>query len=104
MLIMTDKGLYCRRGNFYIDPRRGVEHAVITHAHSDHARRGSEQYYSTRSGVSLLKARLGKSINVLSYSYGEKFSMNGVQVSFHPAGHILGSAQVRLEFGGKVWV
>lgn len=104
MLTMTAKGLYCQAGNFHIDPSGAVEHAVITHAHSDHARRGSRQYYSTRSGLSLLKARIGKNISVQGYNYGESFDLNGVKISFHSAGHILGSAQVRLEFAGEVWV
>lgn len=104
MLIMTSQGLYCPAGDFYIDPKGKVEHAVITHAHSDHARRGARQYYCVDSGVSLLKARLGKNLSVISYPYREKFSLNGVSLSFHPAGHILGSSQVRLEFGSEVWV
>lgn len=101
---MTRQGLYCPAGNFYIDPSRGVEHAVVTHAHSDHARRGSKNYYCTQSGVSLLKARLGKNIHVLSFPYSQNFQINGVTISFHPAGHILGSSQVRLEMNGEVWV
>lgn len=104
MVILTEKGLYCRPGNFYIDPSRAVEHAVVTHAHSDHARRGSQTYYCASPGVSLLKVRLGKNISVLSFEYGECFEINGVTISFHPAGHILGSAQVRLEYCGEVWV
>lgn len=104
MLILTAKGLYCPPGNFYVDPSGKVEHAVITHAHSDHARRGSETYYSTRSGAPLVKSRLGKKINVRAFDYGETFKLNGVTVSFHSAGHILGSAQVRIECGGEVWV
>lgn len=104
MLINTPIGLYCPIADFYIDPSRGVNHAVITHAHSDHARRGSKQYYSTVSGIGLLKSRLGKNINVLGFHFGHQFTIGGVRISFHPAGHILGSAQVRLEYGGEVWV
>jgi putative mRNA 3-end processing factor len=104
MLKLTEKGLYCQAGNFYIDPKGAVQNAIITHAHSDHARRGSEQYICARSGVELLRARLGKSIQVSTFEYGEVFKMGKVQVSFHPAGHILGSAQVRLEYQGEVWV
>ncbi|MDB5036722.1 MAG: ligase-associated box helicase [Bacteriovoracaceae bacterium] len=104
MITMTSKGLFCKAGNFYIDPMRAVDSAVITHAHSDHARRGSLQYYTAQRGVSLLKARLGKNISVRGYAYGEKFNLNNAQVSFHPAGHILGSSQVRIEIGKKVWV
>lgn len=104
MLIQTKKGLYCPRANFYIDPSGAVENAVITHAHSDHARKGSKQYYCTRSGTELLRCRLNKAISVLSFNYGEVFYIGDVQISFHPAGHILGSSQVRLEYDGEVWV
>jgi putative mRNA 3-end processing factor len=101
---MTRKGLYCAAGNFYIDPSGAVDNAVITHAHADHARRGSKQYFCVRSGVSLLKQRIGKNISVKSFAYGEKFAINGVEVSFHPAGHILGSSQVRVKYLDEVWV
>ncbi len=104
MLVMTSKGLYCPAGDFYIDPSRGVDHAVVTHAHADHARRGSKQYYCVSSGVEVLREQIGKKIVVARYNYGEAFLINGVKVSFHPAGHILGSSQVRLEFAGEVWV
>jgi putative mRNA 3-end processing factor len=104
MLIMTTKGLYCPAGDFYIDPSRAVDHAVITHSHSDHARRGSKQYYCVASGQHLLRERVGKKILISTHHYGEQFDLNGVKVSFHPAGHILGSSQVRMEFGGEVWV
>ena len=104
MLIMTAKGLYCPRGNFYIDPKRGVEHAVITHAHSDHARKGSKNYYCTTSGVSLLKVRLGESISVTAIPYRKKYKIGDTVISFHPAGHILGSSQVRIELNNEIWV
>lgn len=104
MLIMTLAGLYCPIGRFYIDPSRGVENAVVTHAHADHARRGSQKYYCCTAGTTLLKARLGSKIDVIDFSYGQKFSINGVTISFHSAGHILGSSQVRLQIGDEVWV
>ncbi|MES3037553.1 MAG: ligase-associated DNA damage response exonuclease [Bdellovibrionota bacterium] len=104
MITLTTKGLYCRPGNFYIDPSRAVDHAVVTHAHSDHARRGSAQYYCAKPGLELLKVRLGKSISAKGIDYGHVLNLNGVKVSFHPAGHILGSAQVRIEYAGEVWV
>lgn len=104
MLILSSRGLYCPRGGFHIDPSGAVDHAVVTHAHSDHARRGSRQYYTAASGVGLLKARLGRNIPVRGLAYGERFELGGVEVSLHPAGHILGSAQVRLAAGGEVWV
>lgn len=104
MLILTEKGLFCPAGDFYIDPCRGVDHAVITHSHADHARRGSKLYHTVDCGVSLLRQRLGQKINVAGYAYGQRFTLGNVTVSFHPAGHILGSAQVRLEYNGQVWV
>lgn len=105
MLELTPRGLHCPAGGFHIDPNGAVEHAVITHAHSDHARRGARLYHTPESGVPLLHARLGKNIRVRGYRYGEKFRLNDVELSFHPAGHILGSAQVRMESAaGEVWV
>ena len=104
MITLTKKGLYCAVGNFYIDPSGAVENAIVTHAHSDHARRGAATYYSTRSGADLVKSRLGRSINIKSYEFSEVFYLGDVKISLHPAGHILGSAQVRLEYGGEVWV
>lgn len=101
---MTEYGLYCPQGDFYIDPKSAVNRAVITHAHSDHARKGSQQYYCTASGAALLKVRLGKNISLLTFEYGEKFRINDVEISFHPAGHILGSAQIRVAAHGDVWV
>ena len=97
------EGLYCPPGDFYIDPWRGVDTAVITHAHGDHARWGSKLYHCTASGESLIKIRLGD-VNTQPHPYGEPFEINGVKVSLHGAGHILGSAQVRLEYQGDVWV
>ncbi|RYY72073.1 MAG: ligase-associated DNA damage response exonuclease [Chitinophagaceae bacterium] len=104
MLISTPQGLYCRAGNFYIDPNRGVENAVVTHAHSDHARRGANRYFCAESGLGLLRARLGQKINAEGIPFGQQFQIGGVKLSFHPAGHILGSAQVRMEYAGEVWV
>ena len=104
MLQLKSPGLYCPSGNFHIDPMARVEHAVITHAHGDHARRGSQQYYCTTSGVGLLRSRIGAHINVKTYDYGETFKIGPVTLSFHPAGHILGSSQLRLEYQEQVWV
>lgn len=100
---VTSEGLYCEAGDFYIDPWKPVEHAVITHVHSDHARVGSKKYYSSNSSVPLLEHRLGPN-NYTGFEYGKKFKMKNTWVSFHPAGHILGSAQVRIEHGEQVWV
>ncbi|HMN68671.1 MAG TPA: ligase-associated DNA damage response exonuclease [Bdellovibrionales bacterium] len=104
MLSLARAGLFCPAGDFHIDPSRGVDHAVVTHAHSDHARRGSREYYCAKPGLELLRARLGYDISVQGYAYGEKFRLGNVTLSFHPAGHILGSAQVRMEYAGQVWV
>ncbi|MDR3668239.1 MAG: ligase-associated DNA damage response exonuclease [Ignavibacteriaceae bacterium] len=101
---LTDKGLFCEIGGFYIDPNKSVDKALITHAHSDHARPGSKSYLTVKPGESLLKQRLGQNINLQTVNYSEPLYMNGVKVSFHPAGHILGSSQIRIEYYGEVWV
>lgn len=103
MLVLTPQGLYCEAGNFYIDPKGRVENALITHAHSDHARRGAARYFTAQSGLSLLRCRLGN-VQAKGVKYGEPFFLGPVKISFHPAGHILGSAQVRMEYGGEVWL
>jgi putative mRNA 3-end processing factor len=103
LLQATDCGLYCAAGDFYVDPWRPVDRAVITHAHSDHARRGSKKYLAAAPGASLLTARLG-AIGLETLPYGRRITLNRVSLSFHPAGHILGSSQVRIEHDGHVWV
>jgi len=103
MLEQTPAGLYCRAGNFYIDPWQQVENAVITHGHGDHARRGSKHYLAVKSSAGILRTRLGEDVSLQTVEYGETISLNGLKVSLHPAGHILGSAQIRLERGGEVW-
>ncbi|WP_020474664.1 ligase-associated DNA damage response exonuclease [Zavarzinella formosa] len=100
---LTDQGLYCPAGGFHIDPWKDVDRAVITHAHGDHARRGSRSYLAAEAGRGLLEARLGD-VRLETRPYGEAVDINGVRVSFHPAGHVLGSAQVRIEYRGEVWV
>jgi putative mRNA 3-end processing factor len=104
LLQFTDKGIYCAAGDFYIDPWRGVDRAVITHAHSDHARPGSKHYLAHRHSAPMMQLRLGKDINLQTVEYGEALYINGVKISLHPAGHMIGSAQVRVEHGGQVWV
>lgn len=103
MVIVRKEGLYCVPGQFYIDPWRPVERAVITHAHGDHARGGHQHYLTAAPGVNVMKSRLGP-INITGLAYGEQLVHNGVTVSLHPAGHVLGSAQVRMEYRGEVWV
>jgi len=100
----TQRGLYCAAGDFHIDPWEPVERAVITHAHSDHARPGSAKYLCAAPGLAVLRARLGAAAGIEALPYGEAIAMNGVRVSLHPAGHVLGSAQVRIESRGEVWV
>jgi putative mRNA 3-end processing factor len=104
LLTLTDNGLYCPPGDFYVDPWRPVPRAVITHAHADHARRGSERYLTSRPGERVLRTRLGDDAAIDSVEYGETVQHNGVRVSLHPAGHVLGSAQVRIEHQGQVAV
>ncbi|MEL6179613.1 MAG: ligase-associated DNA damage response exonuclease [Myxococcota bacterium] len=100
----TTKGLYCREANLFIDPSRKVERAIITHGHSDHARRGCSHYLSVGVGEEVLRIRLGKKATLQTVEFGQTLNVHGVQISLHPAGHIRGSAQVRLERGGEVWV
>lgn len=104
LLEVTAEGLYCPAGRFHVDPWRPVERAVITHAHSDHARSGSHRYLGSASGAALLRARLGPALPLETVQWGEERVMDGVRVSLHPAGHVLGSAQVRIEHRGEVWV
>ena len=104
LLQVTDRGLYCEAGDFFIDPWRPVERAVITHAHSDHARRGHSQMLCAPDGVEVLRSRMLPGAAIDPLPYGEPVDHRGVQISLAPAGHILGSAQVRVEFRGEVWV
>jgi putative mRNA 3-end processing factor len=100
----TDKGLFCRVGGFHIDPWRPVDRAIVTHAHGDHARPGSAAYLSAQCGLPILRTRLGADAALEGLAYGEVRTINGVRVSLHPAGHVLGSSQVRIEHAGEVWV
>ena len=100
----TALGLYCAAGDFHIDPWRPVPRALITHAHADHARPGSAQYWAARPGLGLLRRRLGGNARIHAVDYGEVLRFGAVTVSLHPAGHVLGSAQIRLEHDGEVWV
>jgi len=104
LLQLNPNGLYCAAGDFYVDPWNPVERAVITHAHADHLCAGSKSYLCTRPSERLLRARVGVEGAVAPLVYGDVRNINGVDVSFHPAGHILGSAQVRLEYQGQIWV
>jgi putative mRNA 3-end processing factor len=103
LIVPTDRGLYCEAGDFHIDPWRPVARAVITHAHADHARFGSDVYVCHPQTAPVLRKRLGEA-TIETADYGEVLSRDGVDVSLHPAGHVLGSAQIRVARGGEVWV
>lgn len=103
LIQFTDKGLFCSQGNFYIDPWKPVDRAVISHGHSDHARWGSKYYLCHHFTKPILQLRFGDN-NYESVDWNETITMNGVAVSFHPAGHIIGSAQIRVEYKGEIWV
>jgi putative mRNA 3-end processing factor len=113
LLELTEAGLYCAEGDFYIDPWQPVARAIITHAHSDHARAGCRHYLTTPEGEGVLRLRVdwvdpanpsAVRPQIHTLPYGEPLRINGVQVSLHPAGHLIGSAQVRVESRGEVWV
>lgn len=103
VLTFTDKGIYCAAGDFYIDPWRPVDRALITHGHSDHARWGMGTYLATHAALPVMRHRLGD-ISAEGIAFGEVRKIGDAQVSFHPAGHVPGSAQIRVEVKGEVWV
>lgn len=103
LVTFNENGIYCERGDFYVDPWKPVKRALITHGHADHSRHGNDHYLCTDIAAPVIRHRLG-AVDLDTVRYGEKRVINGVSVSFHPAGHIIGSAQVRLEHGGKIWV
>lgn len=100
----TKKGIYCIPGKFYLDPWYPVEYAIISHGHADHARWGNKHYLCHNQSKAILQHRIGADISIESLPYNEYKVINGVKVSFHPAGHILGSAQIRLEYKGYIVV
>jgi putative mRNA 3-end processing factor len=104
LISLTSAGLYCQQGDFFVDPWKPVKKAVLTHAHSDHAYRGNQSYLVTTTGESIARIRLDFGADISTLDYGRTAVINGVKVSFHPAGHILGSSQVRIEHKGEVWV
>ena len=103
MIELTPKGLYCRPGDFYLDPWQPVERAFVTHAHSDHAHYGSKHYLAHPATAAIMRMRLGEA-DITTLEYAQRLTINGVHISLHPAGHILGSSQIRLEHRGEVWV
>ncbi|MGL5081736.1 MAG: ligase-associated DNA damage response exonuclease [Microcoleaceae cyanobacterium] len=104
LISVLPEGLYCQAGEFYIDPWKPVELALITHAHSDHARYGCQKYIATAISSGILQKRLGDGIDLQGVQYGEKVKVGNTWVSFHSAGHVLGSAQIRVEHHDEVWV
>lgn len=104
LIQFTETGIYVPRADIYIDPWKPVSRAIITHGHADHARPGSRQYLTHSQNVSILKFRLGNNITVQGAEYGETISINNVQFTLYPAGHIAGSSQVLIEYRGERWV
>ncbi|MCB5198532.1 ligase-associated DNA damage response exonuclease [Loktanella sp. TSTF-M6] len=103
VLTFTDRGIYCPAGDFYIDPWRPVDRALITHGHADHSRWGMRSYLATEAAAPVIRHRLGD-ITLDTIRYGETRQIGSATVSFHPAGHVPGSAQIRVAVGGQVWV
>ncbi len=104
LIQFTDSGIYCKQGDFFIDPWKPVKRAVITHAHADHSRPHNKHYLAQHLSGPIMKQRLGEDIRLETVNYRQDIVMNGVRVSFHPAGHIPGSAQIRMEYKGQVCV
>ena len=104
LITRRPEGLFCEAGGFYIDPWQPVARAVITHAHADHCREGHEAYLAHRDAEGLMRSRVGPDMNFQGLAYGEPLQLGEVTISLHPAGHVLGSSQVRVEHRGEVWV
>lgn len=104
VLTFTDRGIYCPAGDFYIDPWQPVDRALITHGHADHSRWGMKSYLATHAAAPVMQHRLGADANIDTIRYGETRQINDATVSYHPAGHVPGSAQIRVEVAGQVWV
>ena len=103
VLILTKNGIYCPAGDFYIDPWRPVDRALITHGHADHARSGHRRYLATDLAGPVMQHRLGK-ISLDSIKYGQTRRIGDANVTFYPAGHVPGSAQIKVDVAGEVWV
>ena len=100
----TENGLYCEIADIWIDPHKPVKKALITHAHMDHFKFGCDEYISTHETSEIIKERIGSEINIKTYDYGEEFKINGIKITFHPSGHILGSSQIKFNFAGERWL
>lgn len=103
LLVFDDKGIYCAIADVYLDPWKPVDKAIISHGHADHSRWGHKKYITHHSNIPIIKHRLGD-ILVSGKEWNESFIINGVKFSLHPAGHIIGSSQIRVEYKGEVWV
>lgn len=103
LLQFTGNGIYCEKAQVYLDPWKPVDKAIISHGHADHSRYGHKQYITHIRNVSIISHRLGD-INVIGKEWGEVFVINNVKFSLHPAGHIIGSSQIRVEHKDEVWV
>lgn len=104
MIKQTDTGLYCEAGNFYIDPIKPCSNAIITHAHADHARAGMSNYICTHPTKDIMRLRIGQDIQIKALDYDQEYSLGKAKISLHSAGHILGSAQVKVTVDNKVTV
>jgi len=104
LITFTKKGIYCKQGDFYIDPWLPVDYAITTHGHSDHVRFGNKHYLCHTLTRPIIKYRISEDLNVETLDYGESIVRNGVNISFFPSGHIIGSVQVRLEYKGEICV
>lgn len=103
LLEFTDRGIFCEKADVYLDPWKPVDKAIISHGHSDHSRPGHKKYMTHHRNVPIVKHRLGP-VSITGKEWGESFTINGVKFSLHPAGHIVGSSQIRVEYKGEVWV
>ena len=103
LLQFTSNGIYCEKAQIYLDPWKPVDKAIISHGHADHSRYGHKQYITHHRNVPIISHRLGE-INVVGKDWGESFTINNIKFSLHPAGHIIGSSQIRVEHKGEVWV
>ncbi|MBZ9786870.1 ligase-associated DNA damage response exonuclease [Psychroflexus sp. CAK57W] len=103
LLAFNANGIYCAAADVYLDPWRKVDKAIISHGHADHSRWGNKKYITHHHNIPIMKHRLGE-IDVEGKAYGESFTINNVKFSLHPAGHVIGSSQIRVEHKGEVWV
>ena len=103
LLAFNANGIYCAQADVYLDPWRKVDRAIISHGHADHSRWGNKKYITHHHNIPIMKHRLGE-IDVVGKAYGESFTINNVKFSLHPAGHVIGSSQIRVEHKGEVWV